>query len=179
MVALSRTQGPMLSHKTGSYLVTTSSASVSQDPMRVCITHLYVSHIATQRRPVSAFLREPALSRDYHERSMWDRPAHPVLRGRPCPHLNYLRMLICRVWVRSIFCSPSHCLLFFFYLQKEKNNSGNFLSGTRSLESDFEFYRCLEISHRIFRVYDADSAAARARHSRFQGRKGPLTQGQR
>lgn len=56
----------------------------------------------------------------------------------------------------------------FFYLQTEKNNSRNILSGTRSLVSDFEFYCCLEISHRIFRVYDVDVAAGQAMHLQLQ-----------
>lgn len=59
-------------------------------------------------------------------------------------------------------------ILIFFYLQTEKNNSGNILSGTRSLVSAFEFYCCLEISHRIFRVYDVDLAAGQAMHLQLQ-----------
>lgn len=49
-------------------------------------------------------------------------------------------------------------MLFLFYLQKEKNNSGKILRGARNLVSNSEFYCSLEISHWIFRVYDADLA---------------------
>lgn len=55
-------------------------------------------------------------------------------------------------------------IVFFFYLQKEKITQGEILNGARSLGSDFEFFHCLEIHHRIFRAYDAALAATRARH---------------
>lgn len=67
-----------LAEQTG--LVTPSSASVFQGPVPACTPHLYVSHTATQKQPVSAFLREPALSGDYLERSVGLWPAHAVLR---------------------------------------------------------------------------------------------------
>lgn len=81
----------------------------------VCITH------SSAERPASAFLREAALSGDYRERGTRHRPARPVLHRRLCLRLNHLQMFIHRVWVRNVFFLS---VLFFFYLQKEKNNSG-------------------------------------------------------
>lgn len=86
----------------------------------------------------------------------------------PCPSLKTVpaAQLLVDVYLQSAGKRRLFFPLYPFYsvsiCKRKRITQGKCLSGARSLVSDLEFYRCLEISHRIFGVYDADLAAVQA-----------------